>query len=227
MITNKNFKIFTKSLINNKTSKKRVINLLKEMKKYNIKVNISLGYKEKLPNNLISIKKTFHLLLQFKKSNKEYGLICDDDFSPCNDFLNELNRTVELLPKSWEELHLCPGFMWSCRGFNNKKPTPLKFNPRKNINDMKYDKSGRFFTNINSDILLKYNINLGPIALLLHKKNIDKFIIRFMNRWKFNLKNNLSAHDDTIFMYISNKNTFICRNPQLGYEKQQGGSTTN
>ena len=43
----------------------------------------------------------------------------------------------------------------------------------------------------------------------------------------YQLSNENLVYDDTIFMYISNKNTFICRNPQLGYEKQQGGSTTN
>ena len=42
-----------------------------------------------------------------------FAIVCDDDWSPHANLLDELNATVALLPPAWRSLHLCPGFCWN------------------------------------------------------------------------------------------------------------------
>ena len=51
----------------------------------------------------------------------------------------------------------------------------------------------------------------GPVAFIIKHTCIKQFI----NKYKQNYD-----HDDRSLVRILNNNTFICRNPQLGYEEE-------
>ena len=172
MLDNTNIIVITNTLSNNVISEKRRNNIIKNFGKYNINILFNHGITR--DTNDKSIKHMFYVSLNnlntIKKLDYEYVLLCDDDFVPIDNFLEELNKTIEALPKDWHILHLCPGFLWG--RFYKDKNKIGKLNPEYNIEHFEYDISNRFFINISYDILSNINGWLGgPIALVI-KKNI-------------------------------------------------------
>ena len=162
-----------------------------------------------------------NLIHTFLNNDSEYAIICEDDFFPIDYFLEELNKTVELLPDDWECLHLCPGFFWG-RKFRDKTKIG-KLNPERNIDSIPYHESGRFFDIKDSKIYLDKEINLGgPIAMLINKRSAKSFLKRFQSEY---LVTPYYEHADKIFTKMLNSKSFICREPQLGYEEESGGTT--
>jgi hypothetical protein len=212
-----NLIVITTTLAYDIRSLKRDINLINIFNKYNIPVLFNHGHKniDKTLNYC-----TIEQLNLFKKSNFDYGLICENDFYPIDNFLEELNITLNLLPHSWECLHLCPGFLWG-RFFNDLNKIG-KLNSPYNIDHLEYHKSGRFFLNCNPKIYKNiFGWLGGPIAFVVNKSTIDKFIYNYFCYYK----NNLNDPNDVILTNILNFNHFICRDPIMGYEKEEGGST--
>lgn len=217
VLNNNNFIIITTTLANDVTSAKRSINLLNIFNKYELPVLFNQGYRniDKTLNYC-----TIEQLNLFRKSNFDYGLICENDFFPIDNFLKEINSTVNLLPINWECLHLCPGFLWG-RNFNDLTKIG-KLNSPYDIRHLEYHKSGKFFINCNPE---KY-VNTfgwlgGPIAFVIKKTTVDKFIYDYYSFYK----KNLDTPNDVILTNILNNKHFICREPMLGFEKQEGGST--
>lgn len=164
-------------------------------------------------------KTTLNQLEQFKKSDKEYGLLCQNDFYPIDNFLVELHKTIELLPENWECFHLAPGFLWG-RKFRDKTKIG-HLNPEYNMDKdlFNYHSSGRYFMNCNPDQYTKLGGWLGsPVAFILKRKHLTKFI----NEYKKKVD-----HDDVLLTSMLNENTFIAREPQLGYEEECGSSLHN
>ena len=60
----------------------------------------------------------------------------------------------------------------------------------------------------------------GPIAILLNKNNAENYFQHFKFQYIQNKREN-----DVTFTQILTVNDYICREPMLGYENDQGGST--
>ena len=221
-ITSNNIVLITTTLYNNTISEKRRNNIKNEMEKYNIPIFFCKGIKcnqaskKGYISNIIILRK----LLFFKNTKYDYGIICDDDFSPHINFLEELILTTNLLPKNWRCLHLCPGYLWVRKNRICNKNGNL--HPEGNISNLEYNKSGRFFINCKSKLWVSKRLWLGgPIALLVNKYNIDSLINEYLNYYK----KNENEINDVIFTNILNVNDYVCRYPLLGYENEEGGTT--
>lgn len=223
-INNTNITIITTTLSHNKISEIRRNNLINNFSKYNIPVIFNHGIKSNNTQHhiiMFNILKNAMGLYNNIKNSYEYALICDDDFCPINDFLKELNKTVNLLPNNWRCLHLCPGYLWG-RLYKDMSKVG-KLNPEFNIDMLPFHDSGRYFINCNNNIDI-YNSKGGwlgaPIAILVNKNNIESLLNDFI------LEYNKSNHcNDVILTRIINENDYICREPLLGFEKEEGGST--
>jgi hypothetical protein len=226
MLNNSNLVIITTTLSHNSISEKRRINLINNFSKYNISVIFNHGTKDfnhgtkdiATVNNILFIKIKNNMEM-YKKTTFDYAIICDDDFYPISNFLEELNKTVALLPDNWECLHLCPGYAWGRLFRDTSKISYL--NPESNMNGIDYHESGRFYINCNPFIYVKKGFWMGgPVAILLNKNSVDKCMNSFINQY-----NKVNHAHDVVFTRILNENSYVCRQPQLGYEKEEGGTT--
>jgi len=218
MINKDNLIAVSTTIFNNEVSDKRRKTLIDNLNKHNIRLILNKGL-TKFDKTHRCFNNNLKRLLVFKESNYDYGLICDDDFFPVNNFMHELNKTVAVLPNDWACLHLCPGFLWG-RTFRNKSKIG-HLNPEFSIHQLSFDESGRFFNNCNNK--LYYNMNCwlgGPEAFIIRKESIDRFIMLFTEYFKKNRQ-----ITDVIMTCMLNDRTFICREPQLGYEEENGGTT--
>ena len=74
-----------------------------------------------------------------------------------------------------------------------------------------------FFINCNPEQYYNKNLWLGgPLAFIIKKTYISEFIKKYKNNFD---------NDDRTLVKILDENTFICRNPQLGYEEECGGTS--
>jgi len=221
MVSNKknlkdNMVVITTSLRNNIISNKRRENLINNFNKYNIPILFNIGKKEQ--------NKHFFELMRarletFKKTKYDYAILCDDDFYPIDNFMEELMKTVELLPDNWECLHLCPGYLWG-RKFRDKNKIG-RLNPEYNMEGVQFHKSGRYYLKCNSKEYFNKNFWLGgPISILVNRNTVNKLLNAFVSMY-----NSENCNNDVVFTKILNNNSFICRQPQLGYENEEGGST--
>jgi hypothetical protein len=218
IIDTNNCQVITTTLRDNIISNLRKENLINNFqKKYNFDINFIEGIKYKSWGKLEQFQATLIMLEEYEKSNYDYGIICQDDFFPIDNFLEELNKTIELLPSNWNCLHLCPGFLWG-RKFRDKSKIGLlnyEYILEKNI--FNFHDSGRFFINCNPEQYYNNNLWLGgPVAFIIKKTYISEFI----KKYKDNFDN-----DDRSLVKILDENIFICRNPQLGYEEECGGTS--
>jgi len=233
MINNKNCVVVSTFLDDNSISIKHKDNMIKNCKQYNLPLFGIKGirYKEWHENNpragLSSFETTLRMILAFKKLNIEYGIICQDDFFPKPNFLEELNITVERLPKDWEILHLCPGLFWGRLEYRDEKKRDRlivgKFVPEKNIlYEMPCSKDNRYFYDLYKykKELIKEGITWlgGPVAFLLSKSKIDNFLKKYTI-------DSIIAPDDKKLFLIMDKDSYVCKEPQLGYENECGGGT--
>jgi hypothetical protein len=233
MINNKNCVVVSTFLDDNPISIKRRENMIKNCKQYNLPLFGIKGirYKEWHEDNPIAVlssyETTLRMLNAYKKLNIEYGIICQDDFFPKDNFLEELNITVERLPKDWEILHLCPGQYWGRLEYRDKKKIDDlivgKFVPEKNIlYKMPCSKDNRYFYDLykHKKELIKEGITWlgGPVAFIIKRSKIDIFLEKYR-------MNKMIAPDDKKLFLIMDKNCYICKEPQLGYEEECGGGT--
>ena len=219
-INNNNCQVITTTLSNNRIS---------ELRKKNISVNLEVNYgfdvtfiedinADSCVTTTWSHISTLNMLECFKKSTYEYGIICQDDFFPINNFLQELNKTVDFLPNNWECLHLCPGFLWG-RTFRNRSKIG-HLNPEYYMEKSIFDfhESGRFFINCDTQHYCDHSMWLGgPIAFIVKKTYVSNIIKKY--------KENVHLGPVTL-VQILDANTFICREPQLGYEEECGGTSS-
>lgn len=229
-VNSNNTIIVTTTIPNDKISEKRRNNLFINFSKWNIPLVFNDYIKKKLPIHQISYEMVVNNLNLFKNTNFKYAIICDDDFCPIDTFLEDLNKTVDLLPNDWRCLHLCPGYLWG-RTFKDMEKIG-RLNPENNVDDLHYHVSGRFFSNCDSKTYYNKQIWLGgPVAVLVNQDSVDSFITDFISQYKKSLSDNSlsntpSPHNnDVIMTEILTKDDFICREPMLGYEKEEGGTT--
>ena len=211
----KNICVYFSSIDNNIISLKRRKNISYHLNKIGIKFEYDKGVTqgnklERMFNHLLVKMK------KFKSSNYKYGLICDDDFIPCNNFWIEINKTMKYVNPHFRCLHLCPGCLWG-RQFRNKNKIG-HLNSEKNLDNIKHNKF--VFYEINKRIWVRRGMWLGaPIAFIINKENIDSLIHDYKSFWQ-----KKKVPNDVILLEIVNNNDYVCREPQLGYEKEEGGS---
>ena len=167
--------------------------------------------------------KSWNKLERAKQLDVPYVLICDDDFSPIPNFLEELNRSVACLPADWRTLHLCPGYLWGKKKQDPKTRLPRRLgelDPDGSLEGMQSDPMGRVFLNCTNQLLHYWGIWLGtPIAFVVRREGIDSLLKQFQDGFK-----KLPVNNDVILSLIFGPNDYICRNPVLGYERDEGAS---
>ena len=214
-----NIVIITTTIPRNTISEKRRNNLVNNFSQWNIPLIFNDYVKKHNSIHEISYEMVVNSLNFFKNTSFEYAIICDDDFIPIENFLEELDITVKLLPTNWRCLHLCPGYLWGRRFRDTTKIS--KLNPEYNMANIPFDKSGRFYINCNSKIYFDKKFWLGgPVAFLVNKNNVDSILNDFILEYT-----NLKENNDVILTKILNNNDYICREPMLGFEKEEGGTT--
>jgi hypothetical protein len=218
MIHSSNTVVVTKTKADSSIGNKRIVNLINCCGKYNLPLIIN-NYEDTMKTKAsYTCEIIIHNITIFKETNKEYAILCDDDFVPCENFLEELNKTVKLLPANWRSLHLCPGYLWGRKMRDRTKIGHL--NPEYNMDGIEYDTSGRFYLNCVSEIYCKKWFWLGgPIAILLNKTSVDSFLNDFQTQYSKQTSNN-----DVIITQMLTKCDYVCREPMLGYEDEQGGT---
>ncbi len=216
-ITKDNLVIVTTNMPETSIGLQRRQNLANNFKGFHIIFDKGIRNNNKVECGInIAIKQ----LEKFKESGYEYGIICNDDFFPIQHFLHELNKTIRLLPKDWGCLHLCPGFLWG--RFMRDKSMIGHLNPEGNtdISGLSYHTSGRFFTASNYLQSSPYPWMGGPEAFCIKRTYVDEFLRKFKHEYNVN-----PDASDVIFTRIVDNKTFVCREPQLGYEEECGGTT--
>jgi hypothetical protein len=219
MLNNDNTIIITTTIPNNKISELRRNNLVNNFSRFNIPLVFNDYIKKNETMHKISYEMIVNNLNFFKRTNIDYAIICDDDFNPIDTLFEELNKTIDLLPSNWRCLHLCPGYLWGRIYRDSSKIGHL--NPEHNMYGIPYHESGRFYMNCNKNTYSSRHFWVGgPIAFVINKKDVDSLLTDFINRYNSNNNNN-----DVILTQILNEKDFICREPLLGFENEQGGTT--
>ena len=204
------------SSLDNEISASRRHNLIKELN--NIGVDF---HNDKGVTTGSNVERMFYHLLRkmerFKHSSYVYGLICDDDFLPCNDFWEKLNTTMMYVKPRFRCLHLCPGCLWG-RQFRDKNKIG-HLNRETDLFGIKHDEY--VFGEIDKSVWVEKNMWLGgPVAFIVNKESIESLIHEYTSFWIEH-----KVPNDVILLKIINNNDYVCREPQLGYENEQGGST--
>lgn len=219
MLTNNNTIIITTTKPNNSTSNKRIHNLINKFSQFNIPIIINDYIVKNSSIHEISYEMIVNCINIFTRTNYDYAIICDNDFSPISNFLEELNTTVHLLPAHWRCLHLCPGYLWGRKFRDTTKHGHL--NAEHNMDAIPFHASGRFYINCNPHTYFSKEFWLGgPIAFLLNKNTVASLLDDFIAQYSINNVNN-----DVILTQILHNADYICREPLLGYEDEQGGTT--
>jgi hypothetical protein len=216
-----NMVIITTTKPKQATSEKRRNNLINNFSTY----NIPIIFNDYVTKTLIPHQTAFEMISNHLKlfirlsSTFKYAIICEDDFFPISNFIEELNTTVRLLPENWRCLHLCPGYAWGRRWRDKSKIG--KLNPEYNMNGFDFHESGRFYINCDKDEYYRRSLWVGgPIAMLVNNNYAQLILDEFTEMYKRNALNS-----DVLLVQMLKCNDYICREPQLGYEEEEGGTT--
>lgn len=210
------------TLPHNTIAEKRRVNLVNEFSSYGIPLLLDCGIQGQ---DVVKIMYQIMVnkLERAKQLNVPYVLICDDDFSPIPNFLEELNRSVACLPSNWRTLHLCPGYLWGKLKQNSETRLPRRLgelDPDGSLEGMESDPKGRVFVNCTNRLLHYRGIWMGtPIAFVVRREEVDSLLKAFQEAFE-----KLPVNNDVLLSLIFEPNDYICRNPVLGYERDEGAS---
>ena len=199
-------------------SDRRISNLVQNFNKYKIPLLIHHGNQNKEKIEIL-YENMLAMIDLFKRTDYEFGIICDNDFFPIDNFVNNLQATIDALPAGWRTLHLCPGFLW---GRNGQIPcTPGELKPSWPIDALAIDPCGRFFVVEDRETYVRKEFWLGgPMAFLVNKQTIDSLLADFKESFAQE-----PTLNDVILTKILTSDDYICRLPLLGYEAEEGGAT--
>lgn len=219
MITTANTILVTTTRPAHAVSDKRISNLIRAFSKSPIPIIITDYVTKNEPLHKISCDMITTAIRTFKNTTADYAIVCDNDFQPIDNFMKELNATVSVLPPTWRCLHLCPGYLWG-RKFRDMTKIGHQ-NPEQSMAGFAYHPSGRVYINANPDIYYARQMWLGgPTAILFNKRTVDSFLAEFRHQYA-----QCALNNDVIFTKILTPNDFVCREPQLGHENEEGGTT--
>jgi hypothetical protein len=89
------------------------------------------------------------------------------------------------------------------------------------MSNISFHESGRFYNKCDSNRYFRNKYWLGgPISFLVNKNNIDSLLNDYVAQYHKNKFNN-----DVILTKILTNDDFICREPMLGFEDEQGGAS--
>jgi hypothetical protein len=227
-ITAENTVVITTTLPHNPISANRRANMCNHFAKTGIPqwTQYGIGAQDAMP----MIEKMFHIHKQrfetfLYRMTAEYGILCDDDFIPHPEFLEEVNATIALLPSDWRCLHLCPGYLWGRGIWRSGQRTDQPCGhlvPERDVNGLEYHESGRFYHHCGSGIWNGKHIWMGgPIAVLVRRTNGGAASL-YEDYVRLYLREN--NPNDVILTNILTHRDFICREPQLGWEDECGGT---
>lgn len=164
------------------------------------------------------------------ESLPRFVLLCDDDLDLHPRFQTELALTLAALPRAdFRTLHLCPGWLWgrkfrlhwgdSTRG-EVSAGTPV---PEGDISDLDFvDPDARLVRGEALKFVQKKIWVGGPIACLVPVAELNAlcelykaFVARFPD----------AASDVLLTRLLDSEKDFVCFDPQLGRELEQGGTT--
>jgi hypothetical protein len=199
-------------------SDRRLSNLVCNFNKYGIPLLVHHGNQNKDKIEIL-YENMLAMIALFKRTDYEFAIICDNDFFPIDNFMEELVTTVAALPVGWRTLHFCPGFLW---GRNGRAPcVPGVLKPSWPIDSLTVDPCGRFFVVEDRDTYIQKEFWLGgPMAFLVNRATVDSLLNDF--KASFLLE---PTQNDVILTKILTSNDYICRLPLLGYEAEEGGAT--
>ena len=94
--------------------------------------------------------------------------------------------------------------------------------PEGPINNLESSNCDRYFIiGENKDLWIQKKIWLGgPLAFILKKKYLEEYHNNFKDFWS-----KVPTYDDKIILNIATKNDYVCKNPLLGIENEQGNSS--
>lgn len=175
------------------------------------------------------------MILRFLDSGFEYGILCEDDFSPRDHFIEELGKTVSKLPHYWRALHLCPGWAYgrSDKKHENREKVAAvgRYDPEKHKIAKGVDEKctilpfsdGRVFSPMSKQTCFELELWVGgPIAVLLRRESALRFLRDIQVIKEFVGVD----HADRVMCRIMEYGPdFVCRDPQMGAEVEQGGTT--
>ena len=143
-------------------------------------------------------------------------LLTQDDVNFCLNFLEELERSLDEMPKDWRILHVCAGYMWG-RKTNKPKydsqgdPPYIALDPEKKIpaEQILSRRLARVFAPAWPG---------GPLAMLIRRKDIPD-VLRDLDNI------NKMLPDDISLVEIAGDRDFMQLSPLLCYENEQGGTS--
>jgi len=132
--------------------------------------------------------------------------------------MDELNKTVSKISTEWRSLHLCPSFTWG-RQFRDMSKIG-HFNPENDMKNIPSDETGRLFTHCDSNLFVEKGFWLGgPIAVLLNRTYCQSYLQDFIQKY-----NEIHRPNDVVLTHILSDLDYVCKEPQLGYENEEGGT---
>lgn len=230
-VSSENTVLVSTTMPANEVAEKRRNNLTNQMSKFGIPVFFDYGIPLSQENHILDVqykimKKRMENFMRFSTAKNEgptYAILCDDDFHPHSRLLDELNHTVSLLPENWRSLHLCPGTLWGRSIHRNQTILPAqegRLVPEGNISKLEFHPCGRYFHNCGSGIWNGTCVWLGgPIAMLVRRDSVKSLYDDFCSLYV--RENN---PNDVILTNILTNRDYVCREPQLGWENECGGS---
>jgi hypothetical protein len=171
------------------------------------------------------------------RDDTDLAIVADDDFEPRPNFVNELLRSVHVLPATWRMLHLCPGFLWGRANVlsNRLRPLALSVNlvrwdswlaPESlfaslEAKDVRLDSTRRVVTNFAdlSRAHQSYEARFalgGPIAFTIRPADANHVLMEYDAAYE-RLKN---APNDIVLSNMSGADDYVQYRPYLCVEKR-------
>jgi hypothetical protein len=231
-LTGENTILITTTLSDNEISEKRRKMLIDTMSKFGISVffnhGVVGGYYIDVQYKVMRERMEAFSKMSGSDSGFKYAILCDDDFHCHSRFLEEINQTLHTLPPDWRGLHLSPGCLWGRSHFQGKGEEQWReFHEGCLTPESEYvtvgldtDSTGRIFVNCGSGMWNAKHLWLGgPIAVLVRRETVCELLQHYTELYE--RENN---PNDVVLTNILSHRDFVCREPQMGYEDEAGGS---
>ena len=207
--------------IQHSISKRRFENMLRQEKQFTPHLRLhtipQIAFKDKKGaacKELLKLK--LKQGLELTRNPKSLVLITQDDVHFCNNFITELETSLQELPADWRILHLCAGYLWNRKknkpDFDKHLPASILPNPEGPIPNEKIVKGSRF---VRPFVPAWPG---GPVAFLVRRESIEEVLHDIQTR------SDEEADDESLTM-IAGEKDYMQYSPLLCYEREQGGPT--
>ena len=142
-------------------------------------------------------------------------IITSDDVHFCKRIIPELEKSLELLPRDWRSLHICPGYLWGRE--KNKPhldielPDLIDFDPEGPVPREK-------IVNTRFSHLFEPAWVGGPLAFVAKHSGIKSILKDIKSK-----ASGADIPDDVTIFKIATNNDYMMLDPLLCHEREQGG----